>query len=155
ACRAALSNFGVSHVAIPIDIQAMPASQEKRFKRNVKDHSSSSYQMVKRTPEPALIEEAARLLAGCKKIVILAGSGARGAGAELEQVAERLGAPIVKALLGKDCVPDASPYTTGGIGVVGTGPSVEAMKQCDGLLIVGSSFPYIEFLPAPGQAKCV
>jgi pyruvate dehydrogenase (quinone)/pyruvate oxidase len=155
ACRSALSNFGVSHVAIPIDIQAMPASQEKRFKRNVKGHTSSSYQPVKRTPEPALTEEAARLLAGCKKIAILAGSGARGAGAELEQVAERVAAPIVKALLGKDCVPDDSPYTTGGIGVVGTRASVEVLKECDGLLIVGSCFPYIEFLPKPGQATCV
>jgi pyruvate dehydrogenase (quinone) len=70
-------------------------------------------------------------------------------------VAERLGAPVVKALLGKDCVPDDSPYTTGGIGVVGTRPSVEAFRRCDALLIVGSSFPYIEFLPKPGQAAGV
>ncbi|HET9147203.1 MAG TPA: thiamine pyrophosphate-dependent enzyme, partial [Acetobacteraceae bacterium] len=113
------------------------------------------YQPPKRTPEPGLIDEAARLLAECRKIAILAGSGARGAGHELEQVAERLGAPIIKALLGKDCVPDDSPYTTGGIGVVGTRPSVEALRACDGLLIVGSCFPYIEFLPRPGQARCV
>ncbi len=155
ACRVALSNAAVAHVAIPIDTQAMPASQQKRFKRDVKGHTSAAYQPAKPTPEPVLIEEAARLLAGCKKVVILAGAGARGAGHELEQVAERLGAPIVKALLGKDCVPDDSPYTTGGIGVVGTRPSVEALQGCDGLLIVGSCFPYIEFLPKPGQAACV
>ncbi|HEU5018004.1 MAG TPA: thiamine pyrophosphate-dependent enzyme, partial [Pseudolabrys sp.] len=155
ACRAALSNAGVSHVAIPIDIQAMPAAQEKRFKRNIKGHTSTAYQSVKRTPEPDLVKQAAELLAGRKKIAILAGAGARGAGGELEQVAERLGAPIIKALLGKDCVPDNSPYTTGGIGVVGTRASVEALKGCDGLLIVGSCFPYIEFLPKPGQAACV
>ncbi|MGN6666847.1 MAG: thiamine pyrophosphate-dependent enzyme [Trinickia sp.] len=155
ACRSALSNAGVAHVAIPIDIQAMPASAEKRFKRNVRGHTTSKYQVPKRTPAPELIDEAAALLAECKKIAILAGSGARGCRQELEQVAERLGAPIVKAQLGKECVPDTSPYTTGGIGVVGTLPSVEAMKNCDGLLIVGSCFPYIEFLPKPGQAACV
>ncbi len=152
ACRAALSNRAVSHVAFPIDIQAMPASQERRFKRNVKGHVGTAYQPPVRVPERALIEDAAKALAGCKSVAILAGAGARGAGAELEMVAERLGAPIIKALLGKDCVADTSPYTTGGIGVVGTRPSVEALRDCDGLLIVGSCFPYIEFLPKPGQA---
>jgi pyruvate dehydrogenase (quinone)/pyruvate oxidase len=155
ACRAALSNAGVSHVAIPIDIQTMPASAERRFKRNVKGHASAAYQAPKRTPAPALVDSAAQLLAGCKKIAILAGAGARGCHAELEQVAERLAAPIIKAQLGKDCVPDDSPYTTGGVGVVGTRPSVEALKSCDGLLIIGSCFPYIEFLPKPDQAACV
>ncbi len=152
ACRAALSNRAVAHVAFPIDIQAMPASQERRFKRNVKGHVGTAYQPPIRVPERALIEEAGKALAGCKKVAILAGAGARGAGTELEMVAERLGAPIIKALLGKDCVADTSPYTTGGIGVVGTRPSVEALCNCDGFLIVGSSFPYIEFLPKPGQA---
>jgi pyruvate dehydrogenase (quinone)/pyruvate oxidase len=152
ACRAALSNRAVAHVAFPIDIQAMPASQERRFKRNVKGHVGTAYQPPIRVPERALIEDAAKALAGCKKVAILAGAGARGAGTELEMVAERLGAPIIKALLGKDCVADTSPYTTGGIGVVGTRPSVEALRACDGFLIVGSCFPYIEFLPKPGQA---
>ncbi len=152
ACRAALSNRAVSHVAIPIDIQAMPASAERRFKRNVKGHVSKAYQVPVRVPERYRIEDAAKALAGCRNIAILAGAGARGAGAELEQVAERLGAVIVKPLLGKDCVPDTSPYSTGGIGVVGTRPSVEALRTCDGFLIVGSCFPYIEFLPKPGQA---
>ncbi len=152
ACRAALSNRAVAHIAIPIDIQAMDASAERRFKRNVKGHVSKAYQVPIRIPERYEIEQAAKALAGCKKIAILAGAGARGAGAELEQVAERLGAVIVKPLLGKDCVADTSPYTTGGIGVVGTRPSVEALRACEGFLIVGSCFPYIEFLPKPGQA---
>ncbi len=155
ACRTALANATVAHVAIPIDIQAMPASQEKRFKRNVKGHTSARYQPTKATPDPQLIEEAAELLQGCKKLAILAGAGARHAGSELEQVAERRAAPIIKALLGKECVGDDSPYCIGGIGVVGTRPSVNALKHCDGLMIVGSCFPYIEFLPKPGQAKCV
>ena len=71
------------------------------------------------------------------------------------EIAEKLSAPIVKALLGKAAVPDDSPYTTGGIGLLGTLPSQEAMEDCDTLLIVGSSFPYIEFLPKPGQARAV
>lgn len=115
ACRAALSHSGVTHVAIPIDIPAMPAKAEKRFKRNVRGHTSTAYQPDRRTPEPHLITAAAEVLAGCKKIAILAD-------AELEQVAERLGAPLIKALLGKDCVPDNSPYTTGGVEAVGPAP---------------------------------
>jgi pyruvate dehydrogenase (quinone)/pyruvate oxidase len=78
-----------------------------------------------------------------------------GAGAALTQVAEKLAAPIVKALLGKACVPDDSPYTTGGIGLLGTEPSIDAMENCDTLLIVGSGFPYIEFYPKPGKARCI
>jgi pyruvate dehydrogenase (quinone)/pyruvate oxidase len=156
ACRAALSNRAVAHVAVPIDIQSMPASAERRFKRNVKGHTSSDYQPALRLPaDDGLIKQAAELLGSRSRIAILAGAGARGAGAELEQVAERLGAPVIKALLGKDCIADTSEYTTGGIGVVGTRPSVEALKSCEALLIVGSSFPYIEFLPKPGQAVCV
>src|SRR5439155_79355 len=80
---------------------------------------------------------------------------ALGAGDELQQVAELLGAAIIKALLGKAVVADDSPYTTGGIGLLGTRPSQEAMEECDTLFIVGSAFPYIEFLPKPGQAKGV
>jgi pyruvate dehydrogenase (quinone) len=155
ACRAALSNRAVAHVAIPIDIQAMPASQERRFKRNVKGHVSSAYQVPRQIPDEGLLQHAAELLAGHTKVAILAGSGARGCGAELQQVAEKLAAPVVKSLLGKDCLPDTSSYTTGGIGVVGTRPSIEVFQGCDALLIIGSCFPYIEFLPKPGQAVCV
>ncbi len=88
-----------------------------------------------------------------KKVAILAGAGALKATDELEQLAEKLGAPIIKPLLGKACVPDESPYTTGGIGLLGTAPSQEAMETCDTLFIVGTSFPYIEFYPKPGQAR--
>jgi pyruvate dehydrogenase (quinone) len=98
---------------------------------------------------------AAEVLGKGKKIAILAGRGALHATAELEQLAETLGAPIIKALLGKAAVPDDSPYTTGGIGLLGTRPSQEALEGCDTLLIVGSSFPYIEFFPKPGQARGV
>ena len=85
----------------------------------------------------------------------LAGRGALGAGKLLERAAELLGAPIIKALLGKAAVPDTSPYTTGGIGLLGTKPSQEALENCDTLLMIGTSFPYIEFLPKPGQARAI
>src|SRR5579875_1415723 len=152
ACRAALSQRGVAHLALPIDYQIADMSQEKRFHRNVKGHTSEAFTVPKRIPERAQLEKAARLLQGKKKVAILVGSGARGAREEVIQVAERLAAPVVKALLGKDVIPDDSPYTTGGTGVVGTRPSSDVLENCDALVIVGSSFPYIEFLPKPGQA---
>lgn len=152
ACRAALSNRAVSHLALPIDYQAASMESEKRFKRNLKGHTSEAFTVPKRIPERTQLERAARALLGKKKIAILVGAGARGAREEVEQVADRLGAPVVKAMLGKDVLPDDSPYTTGGTGVVGTRPSSDVFENCEAFLIVGSSFPYIEFLPKPGQA---
>lgn len=152
ACRAALSHRAVSHIALPIDYQTADMSDEKRSKRNLKGHTSEAFTIPKRVPEREQLQKAARALEGRKKIAILAGSGARGAGAEVTQIADRLGAPVVKSMLGKDVIPDDSPYTTGGIGVVGTRPSSDVMENCDAVVIIGSSFPYIEFLPKPGQA---
>src|SRR5204863_2146235 len=108
-----------------------------------------------RLPDRMELEKAAGVLNQGKKVVILAGRGALNATDELEQTAELLAAPIVKALLGKAAVPDDSPYTTGGIGLLGTKPSQEALEDCDTLLMVGSSFPYIEFMPKPDQARGV
>jgi pyruvate dehydrogenase (quinone)/pyruvate oxidase len=152
ACRVALANRAVSHLCIPIDTQVAPAKGERRSQRNIPGHTSDLFTIPRRIPERDLLQRAAALLKGKHKIVILAGAGARGAGPELLQVAEQLAAPIVKAQLGKEVVPDDSPYTTGATGVVGTRPSSEAFEECDAILIVGSSFPYIEFLPRPGQA---
>lgn len=152
ACRAALSQRGVAHLALPIDYQIAEMKEQNRFHRNVPGHTSEAFTVPKRVPERDQIEKAARLLQGKRKIAILVGAGARGAREEVLQTAERLAAPVVKALLGKDVIPDDSPYTTGGTGVVGTRPSSDVFENCDGLLIVGSSFPYIEFLPKPGQA---
>src|SRR4029079_11308814 len=101
------------------------------------------------------LERAAYILNSGKRIAILAGRGALAATDELEVLAATLGAPIVKALLGKAAVPDTSPYTTGGIGLLGTKPSQDEMENCDTLLIVGTSFPYIEFYPKPGAARAV
>jgi pyruvate dehydrogenase (quinone) len=157
ACRSALSNRTVSHICIPIDYQVMEMDESDRFKRNVPGHTAGpdAFVVPRAVPPRAHLERAAELLQGKQKVAILAGAGARGAGAELEALAEKLGAVIVKALLGKDCVPDDSPYVAGGTGVVGTRPSQEAFQQCDAFIIVGSSFPYIEFLPAPGQPVCI
>ncbi len=155
ACRTALSQRGPAHIAFPIDYQAAPADSGTRFARNVPGHTSTAFQLPVRVPERPLLQRAADALSGKAKIAILAGAGARGAGAELEEVADKLGAPIIKAQLGKDCVPDDSPFTTGPIGLVGSRPSEEALDECEALLIVGSTMPYIEYYPAPGQAVCV
>ena len=155
ACRTALSERGPAHIAFPIDYQAAPADSGSRFARNVPGHTSAAFQVPARVPERSLLERAAELLAGRTRVAILAGAGARGAGDELERVADVLGAPIVKAQLGKDCVPDDSPFTTGPIALVGSRPSEEVLEECDALLIVGSTMPYIEYYPTPGQAVCV
>jgi pyruvate dehydrogenase (quinone)/pyruvate oxidase len=153
ACRTALARRGVAHVTIPTDIQEQEA--ERRSKRNRPGHTSDLFARSARVPQEADLRRAADLLNAGTNVVILAGQGALGAGHELERAAELLGAPIVKPLLGKAAVPDDSPYTTGGIGLLGTRPSQAAMERCDTLLIVGSSFPYIEFYPPVDRAKAV
>ena len=155
ACRSALSYRGVSHITIPVDFQDMETKKSTRSKRNVPHHSSDHYSPPCPVPTDAELRAAAEILNAGKKIAILAGQGALHAGDELEQIAELLGAPIVKALLGKAAVPDDSPYTTGSIGLLGTRPSQEVMEECDTIFIVGSAFPYIEFMPKPDQARGV
>ncbi len=152
ACRTALGYRGVTHITFPVDIQDMEVPKPNT-KRNVPHHTSNVFAIEAGIPTNSDLDSAAAILNEGKKIAILAGRGALGATDLLEQIAGRLGAPIVKALLGKASVPDDSPYTTGSIGLLGTKPSQEVFEQCDTLLIVGSSFPYIEFLPRPGQAR--
>jgi thiamine pyrophosphate-dependent acetolactate synthase large subunit-like protein len=153
AVRNALSNRTPVHLAIPIDVQSQ--TEDTRSSKNVPGHTSLAAQPRVVSPPEEQLHKAAEVLNSCSKVAICAGAGARGAGDVLEQVAELLGAPIVKAGLGKDCVPDDSPYTTGGMGLIGTRPSHQAFEECDGLLIVGSSTPYAEFWPQPGQARGV
>jgi thiamine pyrophosphate-dependent acetolactate synthase large subunit-like protein len=153
ACRAALSCKGVAHINCPNDWQE--SSDGKLSDMNVKGHTSAAWTPPIMIPQPESIARAAELLNAGTKTVILAGQGAMGAGDDLEKVADVLGAPIVKALLGKAVVPDDSPYTTGGIGLLGTLPSELAMEECDSILLVGTSFPYMAYLPSPGQAKGV
>jgi pyruvate dehydrogenase (quinone) len=155
ACRTALTHRGPAHLAFPIDFQAAAADSGTRFQRNVPGHTTPRFQPPIRLPERGALQQAADSFVGKHKIAILAGAGARGAGRELEQVAEKLGAPIIKAQLGKDCVPDDSPYTTGPIALVGSRPSEEVLETCDALLIVGSSMLYTEYYPQPGQVTCV
>ncbi len=155
ACRMAFAYHGVSHITFPVDMQEEEVKEKKGSSRNVPHHTSHAYARSARLPDRMEIEKAADILNAGKKVTILAGRGALDATDELEQAADTLGAPIVKALLGKAAVPDDSPFTTGGIGLLGTRPSQEAMEDCDTLLMVGSSFPYMEFLPKPGQARGV
>lgn len=153
ACRTALSYRGVSHINFPVDLQDQ--KWDKRSQRNVPGHTADIAARGARLPEDADLRRAAEVLNAGTRVAILAGQGALAATDELERLAEALAAPIVKALLGKAAVPDDSPYTTGGIGLLGTKPSQEALEQCDTLCLVGTSFPYIEFYPRPGQARAV
>jgi pyruvate dehydrogenase (quinone) len=155
ACRAALGSRGVAHVNCCNDWQEKSTSDGAPSQMNVKGHTSKAWTPPIVIPQVESLKRAAELLNGGTKTVILAGQGAMGAGEELERIADTLAAPIVKALLGKAVVPDDSPYTTGGIGLLGTLPSEKAMEECDTLLIAGSSFPYMQYLPEPDQAKAV
>jgi pyruvate dehydrogenase (quinone) len=155
ACRNALANSSVSHVTIPADFQSMPMSQTNpspRYREHSTSHvSTHSHPM----PSPMDLERAASILNSGQKVMILAGRGALGCEDLLEQVAEILGAPIAKPLLGKAALPDDSVYSTGSIGLLGTTPSEEAITACDTLFMIGTSFPYLEYLPTPGQARGV
>jgi len=155
ACRTAIAYRTVSHITFPVDLQEQEVKKRQRSKRNIPHHTSRAEAEGAMLADPADLDKAAEILNKGKRVAILAGRGAIGAGDELEQLAEMLGAPIVKPLLGKAAVPDDSPYTTGGIGLLGTRPSQDVMENCDTLLMVGTSFPYIEFLPKPGQARGV
>ena len=155
AIKTALSRRGPAHLCIPKDIQEWTSSDAKRTPWNKKGHSSDLMADSAPIPSDADLEAAAEIINNGKKVVIMAGRGAIGCRAELEELAEKAGAPIIKALLGKACVPDDSPYSIGGVGLLGTAPSQDAMTECDTLVWIGSSFPYIQFLPKPGQAKSV
>jgi pyruvate dehydrogenase (quinone) len=155
ACRTALAYHGVAHITVPVDLQSMPVDKAPRSPRNLPQHVSEIWADSAHIPTDEALRRAAELLNAGRRPVILAGRGALGARRELEEVAEILGAPIAKPILGKACVPDESPYCTGGVGLLGTRPSQDALEGCDTLLIVGSSFPYIEFYPKRGQARCV
>jgi pyruvate dehydrogenase (quinone) len=146
-CRAALSERGVAHICFPVDLQDQAVSDDERSAKNTAGHTSHFWTPPIVVPRNEDVRAAADVLNAGKKTVILAGQGAIGAADELEQLADLMAAPIVKPLLGKSAVPDDSPFTTGGIGLLGTEPSEVAMEQCDTLLMVGTSFPYLEFYP--------
>jgi pyruvate dehydrogenase (quinone) len=153
ACRTALSYRGVAHLTFPVDFQELEVSRKERSKRNVPHHTSNADGAPALVPNRSDVQQAADLLNSGKKVAMLVGQGALHASKEVEDTADVLASPVIKALLGKTVLPDDSAFTTGGIGLLGTRPSQEAMENCDTLLIVGSSFPYIEFMPRPDQAK--
>jgi pyruvate dehydrogenase (quinone) len=155
ACRSALAHRGVAHLSIASDIQEKSIDDDERSKRNRPSHQPNRWFEGERIPLNEDLDKAAALLNGASKVAILAGRGALGASDELQRCAELLGAPVIKALLGKAVLPDDHPYTTGGVGLLGTRPSSVALEECDALLIIGSTFPYIEYYPKPGQARCV
>ena len=155
ACRTAFAQRGVSHLTIPIDVQERKL-QGKYSRHKVPGHTSDTFVAAgNASPDRYLLEQAADILNSGNKIVILVGQGALNAGQEVISVAERIGAPVVKALLGKAVIPDNHPNSIGGIGMLGTEPATDAMSEADTLLMIGTSFPYIEYLPKPGQARGV
>lgn len=142
ACQTALAKRGVAHLSIPVDVSTQKVEHYKDKKRTI---------IAKPRIVPAAndLEKAAHLINQSSKPCILAGIGARGAVPELLELARQLQAPIIKALRGKDLLPDNHPYTLGGIGLLGTEPSYYAIKHCDLLIIAGSDFPYNDFYPDP------
>src|SRR6201992_2798905 len=153
AIRVALTERAPTAIIIPSDVQELRYSAPTHAFKMVP--SSIGVDWSTTTADDRGIIKAAGILNAGAKVAILAGQGARGARAELEQVADLLGAGVAKALLGKDVLPDELPYVTGSIGLLGTRPSYEMMMNCDTLLTVGSSFPYTQFLPAFDQARAV
>ena len=176
ACRVALSQRAVAHITFPIDYQVTTASMELNeepggpamtpnqvtefqpgfYAAGVDGHSGAALQRpASPIPGAVPLQQAADILNRGGKVTILAGHGSIHATDLLEKLADTLAAPIVKPLLGKGAVPDDSPFTTGGLGLLGTAPSEDVMEQCDTLLIIGSSYPYPAYLPKPGQAHGV
>ncbi|MEV5953388.1 thiamine pyrophosphate-requiring protein [Streptomyces sp. NPDC051987] len=153
AMRTAMARRSVTALIVPADVQELDYSPpEHAFKMVPSSLGMSHYAPV---PDDGDLQRAADVLNSGGKAAILIGQGARGARTEVKEVAERLGAGVAKALLGKDALDDDLPYVTGAIGLLGTRPSYEMMRDCDTLLVIGSSFPYTQFLPAFGKARAV
>lgn len=154
AFRIAQAERTVTAIIIPNDIQ-----EEKAVEQPPKEHGNVftgvGYPKTRVTPEESALQQAAAVLNAGKNIAILVGAGAFSAANEIKEIAELLGAGVAKALLGKAVLPDDLPYVTGSIGLLGTKPSWEMIDGCDTLLMIGSSFPYSEFLPEPGKARGV
>ena len=155
ACRVALGDRGVAHLTVSKDTQMMRLAADKRSMGNPGARTSSSWIPVVNLPPADQLRAAAEVLNSGQRVAILVGQGALNARAEVTEVADILGAPVAKALLGKAVLADDSPFTTGGIGHLGTAPSSWAMKNCDAVLIVGSTMPWFEYYPKPGQARGV
>lgn len=147
ACRHAISRSGVSHISIPVDVQELSPTEKPSPMKPARPHTSAARSRSVTVPCEADLRAAAELLNKGRRIAILAGAGALHARHELIEIGERLGAPIVKALLGKAAIPDDHQLSAGGLGLIGTLPAEEAMDECDTLLMIGTSFPYLNWLP--------
>jgi pyruvate dehydrogenase (quinone) len=152
--RIAMSERKVVCIIMPNDLQELDAIEQPPHKHGT-IHSGIGYEPPLVVPTPAQLQRAADVLNAGSKVAMLVGAGALQATDEVIAVAERLGAGVAKALLGKAAVPDDLPFVTGSIGLLGTKPSYDMMAECDTLLMVGSGFPYSEFLPKEGQARGV
>lgn len=154
AFRIAIVERTVTAIIIPNDVQEMDAvRQPPRAHGTI--HSGMGLERPRVVPREVDLRRAADILNAGTRVAMLVGAGALDAGDEVLAVADTLGAGVAKALLGKAVVPDSVPFVTGSIGLLGTKPSWQMMNECDTLLMVGSSFPYSEFLPAEGQARAV
>src|SRR5690606_23129823 len=151
--RTALAERKVAVIILPNDLQDEAYSEPPRAHGAV--HSGIGYARPRLLPHDEDLRHAAEVLNAGNKVAILVGAGALGAADEVIAVAERLGAGAAKALLGKAVLPDDLPWVTGSIGLLGTEPSYKLMTECDTLLMIGSGFPYAEFLPEEGQARGV
>jgi pyruvate dehydrogenase (quinone) len=154
AMRIAMDEKVVCTLIFPGDVQ-----EEKAVESPPRTHgsvySSIGYARPRIVPQDTELDRAAELLNGAEKVAMLVGQGALKASDEVEQTAELLGAGVAKALLGRTVLPDDLPFVTGPIGLLGSTASYDMMESCDALLMVGTSFPYAEWLPKEGQAKCV
>lgn len=153
AIRTAMARRAPTAIIIPSDVQELEYSAPTHAFKMVP--SSLGVEWPELAPDDAAVRRAAELLNAGSKVAMLVGSGARGAAAEIEQVADLLGAGVAKALLGKDVLSDEPTWVTGSIGLLGSRPSYEMMMGCDTLLTIGSSFPYTQFMPEFGQARAV
>ncbi|MDX1654270.1 MAG: thiamine pyrophosphate-requiring protein [Candidatus Competibacteraceae bacterium] len=154
AFRIAKAERAVTAIIIPNDVQELDAVETPAHAHGTV-HSSVGYEKPRIVPHRDDLARAAEILNQGKRVAMLVGAGALGATDEVLEVADLLGAGVAKALLGKAAVPDDIPFVTGAIGLLGTKPSWDLMVDCDTLLMVGSSFPYSEFLPEEGQARGV
>lgn len=154
AMRIAMERRSVTCLIFPNDVQDLEAVPTPPREHGTV-HTGIGVTSHASVPAEAALANAADILNRGERVAMLVGAGALAAGNEVRAVAERLGAGVAKALLGKAVLPDALPYVTGAIGLLGTQPSWEMMNECDTLLMVGTSFPYAEFLPREGQARCV
>jgi pyruvate dehydrogenase (quinone) len=153
AIKSALTERRPAVVIVPDDVAEMEYSDPPRMHGGVL--TSVGWNQPHMVPRDELLREAADILNAGEKVAMLIGQGARGAAKEVMETAEVLGAGVAKALLGKDVIPDDLPFVTGSIGLLGTEPTNKMIEGCDTLLMVGTSFPYTEWLPKQGQAKCV